>query len=93
MRRAEVLGAQVRPRELEDELAALPERSEVRDERRQSDLVRFVDVPFPGELVVRGARLGDRAHAITANSPAAGRFIASRLVAPAEGSFDEACRS
>jgi hypothetical protein len=30
--------------------------------------VRFVDVPFPGELVVRGVRLGDRAHAVTANS-------------------------
>ena len=60
-RRVEVLRAQVRAGELVEELAARPERPEVRAERRQPDLVRLVDVVVAAELVAR-PRLCDRAH-------------------------------
>jgi hypothetical protein len=59
--RVEVLGAQVRARELEEELAARPERAEVGAEGRQPDLVRLVDVVLAAE-VVAAPGFRDRAH-------------------------------
>ena len=59
--RVEVLGAQVRPCELVEELPPRPERPEVGAEGRQPDLVRLVDVVLAAEVVARAARLGDGA--------------------------------
>jgi hypothetical protein len=52
--RVVVLFAQVRPRQLDGELAAPPRGPKVRPERRQADSVRLVDVPLR-ELVLAGA--------------------------------------
>ncbi len=59
-RRVEVLRAQVRAGELVEELAARPERPEVRAERRQPDLVRLVDVVVAAELVALAASVRPR---------------------------------
>ncbi len=72
----EVLRAEVRARELEEELAPRPESTEIRAERGQPDPVRLVDVVFAAEVVSSAARLGDGAH-----NGRSRRFIATRLVA------------
>ncbi len=62
-RRVEVLRPQVRAGELIEELAARPERPEVRADGRQPDLVRLVDVVVAAELVAAvHSRAGHGAH-------------------------------